>query len=122
MDFEIHQISRIFFALFHVISMITLAVGGFGLITISARPGLANLKVGGYALCAIAISSVFGVALEFVLQFFGLRHELVSYWFMARGIIGNGIDILGYGVFAFGIFTAARASQPTQLSSSEGRG
>lgn len=122
MELGINQISTTFIMLLHVISMITLAAGGFGLITLSARPGLTSLKFGGYALCAIALTSLFGVALNFVLQFVGLSRELFHYWYIARAIVGNSINILGYGVFAFVLFTTARASPSSQLSTSEGRG
>jgi len=88
-----------------------LAVAAFGLIKIAARPGLEKLKIGGYALGAIALTSVLGsfmnaVVTHFLMDMIG--YDGVQIWFGARGIIGSGIDILGCAALAYACMAAAK--------------
>ncbi len=100
-----------FITFLHLVAMVALGGLAFGLIKISAFSGLEKLKISGYGLAAIAVTTLLGTALNFIITtFLGsvVGYEAIGYWHMARGVIGNGIDILGFGAATYGAIAAAK--------------
>ncbi|MCO4762321.1 MAG: hypothetical protein KC502_12500 [Myxococcales bacterium] len=94
---------------FHLIAMVAAGAGAYGLIQLSDRLNLSKLKIAGYGLAAIAVTSVVGMMLNFIMTTFiagMIGYSSMSFWYAARAIFGNGIDILGFAALAYGLFAA----------------
>ena len=104
----VFTVAGFFFGLLWLLSMAALGFGAYSLLQLSARPGLAGLKVAAGGLALFVGTSLLGAMVWKVLGFAVPGLVLNPTAFLLRGAASAFLDLLSFAAVAYGAMQAVK--------------